>query len=304
MLRTRLIPALVFGMIVWTIGLPSSRADDPAAQVLTVGMVKGMFRDVQPALLKVISRPFRELMFSKSGYSGDVDIHADAYALADAIKQNKCDLGVFYGFEYAWVKRQNPDLVPLVVSVPTGRKVQAAIVVHKDSEIQTLADIGTEGVALPRGTKSHCLVYLDKLRTGLKSDCAKPKALVSKTAEDVLNGVVTCEQCAALVEVTALSGYAILHPGAFKHLRVLNQSEEFPLSVIAYKKGHLNAEAAAKIKEGLLEAHRTPAGKPLMMLWNLKGFEEAPADYDAQLEEIIKAYPPAARTDAPSGGKD
>lgn len=304
MLRTRLIPALVFGMIVSVLGTPASRAGDSAANALTVGMVKGMFRDVQPALLKVLSRPFQELMFSKSGFTGDVDILADAYALADAMKQKKCDLGVFYGFEYAWVKREHPDLVPLVVSVPTGRKIQAVVVVHKDSEIKTLADVGSECVVMPRGTKSHCLAYLDKLRAGLKSETAKPKAMVSKTAEDVLNSVVTCEQCAALVDVTALSGYEVLHPGAFKQLRILSESEQFPLSVIAYKKGSLNPEAVAKLKEGLLEAHRSPAGKPLMLLWNLKGFEEAPADYDAQLEEIIQAYPPAARAVTAKGSRN
>ncbi|MCZ2341415.1 MAG: phosphate/phosphite/phosphonate ABC transporter substrate-binding protein [Bacteroidales bacterium] len=303
MQRTRWIPALVFGMIFSVLGTPASRADDPGTNALTVGMVKGMFRDVQPALLKVLSRPFQELMFSKSGYSGDVAILSDAYALADAMQQKKCDLGVFYGFEYAWVKREHPDLVPLVVTVPTGRTIQAVVVVHKESEIQTLTDIGNGSVVMPRGTKSHCLAYLDKLRTGLKSDAAKPKTLVSKTAEDVLNSVVICEECAALVETTALSGYKVLHPGAFKQLRILNESEQFPLSVIAYKKGSLTPEAVAKLKEGLLEAHRAPAGKPLLLLWNLKGFEEAPADYDAQLEEISKAYPPAPRTATAQSGR-
>lgn len=299
MLRSRQFPVmLVLAGFAAAMFSPAVRAEEPTEKQLKVGMVKGMFRDVPPALLTVLSKPFRELMLRQTGYAGDVEVLPDAYVLADAMKQKQCDLGVFYGFEYAWVKRQHPDLIPLVVTVPPGRKTQACVVVHKDHPAKTLADIDTECVVFPRGTKSHCLAFLDKLRAGMPATIAVPKPLVTKTAEDLLNTVVTCECCAALVDSASLAGYEVLHPGAFKHLRVLAQSEEFPATVIAYRKGTLSTDTAAKVKDGLLAAHRSPAGRPLMMLWNLKGFDAVPTDYEAQLEEILKAYPPVKQIES------
>mgnify|MGYP005853444301 FL=1 len=177
------------------------------------------------------------------------------------------------------------------MTVPAGRKVQACVVVHKDHHAKVLSDIGEDCVIVPRGTKSHCLVFLDKLRAGLSQRTAMPKTMISKTAEDALNAVVTFESSCCLVDAGALAGYQALHPGAFRQLRVLSESESFPQSVIAYRKGELSDTAVSKLKRGLLEAHRTPAGRPLMMLWNLKGFEEVPGDYPAQLEAISKSYP-------------
>jgi hypothetical protein len=76
---------------------------------------------------------------------------------------------------------------------------------------------------------------------------------------------------------------------------VLARSEVVPQTVIAYNQGLLPEETAGRIQRLLLEAHSTAAGKPLMMLWNLKGFERVPADYDAQLDKITKSYPAPAR---------
>ena len=38
-------------------------------------------------------------------------------------------------------------------------------------------------------------------------------------------------------------------------------------------------------------ANQTTSGKMMMMLWNLKGFEVPPADYQQRLDAILKAYP-------------
>lgn len=291
MVKTRLVAISVAMTVLLPVFAARSTATEPDGHSLNVGMVKGMFRDVQPALLQVFSRPFRELMLQQSGYTGEITILPDAFQLADSLKNRQCHLGVFHGFEFAWVKQRHPDLEPLVVTVPPGRKVQACLVVHKDHQAKTLSDIGDECVILPRGTKSHCLLFLEKLRSNLSPQRAMPKTLINKTAEDVLNSVVSCESCCCLVDAAALAGYQALHPGAYKQLRVLSESESFPQSVIAYRKGDLSDTAVAKLKAGLLQAHRSPAGRPLMMLWNLKGFEEVPADYPSQLDAISKSYP-------------
>jgi ABC-type phosphate/phosphonate transport system substrate-binding protein len=199
--------------------------------------------------------------------------------------------GVFHGFEYAWVAPNHPDLVPLVVTIPPGRKVKACVVVNKESAFKSLADLKDETVTVPRGAKAHCLLYLDTKRAGLPSTTARPKLMPGKTAEDALDAVVTGDSQAALVDAAALAGYQSLHPGSFTQLRVLCESEKFPPAVIAYRRGSVDEATLAQVKAGMVKAHQTATSRPLMMLWNLQGFEVPSADYQRQLTEIRNAYP-------------
>ena len=144
---------------------------------------------------------------------------------------------------------------------------------------------------VPRGAKAHTLLYLDRERAGFDSTVAKPKTNRNQTAEDTLDAVVIGDSVATLVDAAALSGYQSLQPGAFKQLRVLCESEAFPPAVIAYRKGQLDDATVNRVKTSLSTAHQTIAGKPLMALWNLRGFEEIPADYSQRLDAIRKAYP-------------
>jgi ABC-type phosphate/phosphonate transport system substrate-binding protein len=272
-----------------------ARAAEPAADGVQIGMVQGMFRDIQPAMVQALSRPLRDMIQKQTGFTGNVEIVPDAFTLADRMKSKRLHLGVFHGFEFAWVRKRNPNIVPLAVSVPPGHKLQACVVVHHDNPAKAVADLKGEAVTIHRGTKAHCLAFLDRERTGLLASTATPKPMPTLTAENVLDAVVSGELPAALVDASALTGYEALQPGAFKHLRVLAQSEVFPPTVIAYNKGHLPEETAGRIRHLLLGAHATAAGKPLMMLWSLKGFEGVPTDYEAQLERIVKSYPAPTR---------
>lgn len=275
----------------------SAAAADPA-QTLKIGMPRGMFRDIQPNLVKAMSGPLREMIGKRSKLDGEVEIVPDAHALADRMSARQLHFGVFHGFEYAWIAQQHPEIVPLVVTIPPGRKVQGCVVVRKDNPARKLADLGDAAVAIPRGAKAHTLLFLEKLRIGLPATTARPVSDPGKTAEDVLDAVVMGESPAALVDAAALSGYQTLQPGAYKQLRMLCESERFPQAVIAYRRGAVDDGVVAQAKAGLLSAHTTVTSKPLLMLWNLKGFEEVPADYPQRLAEIRKAYPPP---DQPSG---
>ena len=296
------------GVAVLVIGLvpPSAAVAAEPEGGLKIGMVQGMFRDVQPAMVQALSLPLRDIIRKQTGLTGTVEIVPDAGVLADRMKDGRYHLGVYHGFEFAWVRQQNPDLVPLVVTVPPGRKLHACVVVHCDCEAKALAELGECNVLIPRGTKAHCLLYLDRNRVGLPAAVAKPKARPPVTPEKALDSVLNGEAEAALVDSSALTGYQSLQPGASKQLRVLCQSESFPQTVIAYRKGSVDADTLARVRKLLTEAHTTPAGKPLMMLWNLKGFEDVPGDYDAQLTRILKAYPPptepARKTFTPASG--
>lgn len=254
-------------------------------------MLQGMFRDIQPSMVQALARPFRSLMEKQTGLTGDVEILIDAPVMAKRLKDQKLDLGVFHGFEYAWVKAKHPDLIPVAVAMPQGGIVQAEIVVHVDSDAKKLADLDGECLLIPRGAKAHCILYLEKLRAGCPKTAARTVPRTNMTPEEALNAVANGDHAAVLVDAASYTAYQNLQPGAAKKLKTLAKSNQFPPGVLLTRKGALSDESLAKLRDGLTTAHKTAQYKPLMMMWNLQGFETPPKDYDLQLEKCLQQYP-------------
>ncbi len=269
-----------------------------------IGMPQAMFRDVSPAQVRAASIPFKGVFREQTGMESDIDTCADYETLASRLNDSEYGLAVFHGFEYAWVRKQYPDLRPLAVTIPQGRQVRACLLVHKDATATAPKDLSGECVGLPRGLKAHCHLYLERLRGDLAADACRPAKHPAMTPEEVLDAVVNGPLKAGLVDVSSLLAYQNLKPGAFSQLRVLAESESFPAAVVAYRDGSLDAPTANKVRAGLVRANSTAQGRLLCTFWNLKGFEDVPANYDAQLQSILKAYPapPAGSGVVPSGG--
>jgi ABC-type phosphate/phosphonate transport system substrate-binding protein len=272
------------------VGGAASQATEPTDSI-QIGMVQGMFRDVQPAMVQAMSKPLRDLIKKQTGLTGEVDICKDVHELSQKMSDKKLHIGIYHGFEFAWVKSKNLDLVPLVVTVPPAGKFQAHVVVSKESSHKSLSDLRTETILIPRGTKAHCLAYLDLARKGIPETCAKPESKSKMTSEEVLDAIVSGDATAAIVDASALMGYKNLQPGAFEQLKILCESDVFPQTVVAVQKGTLPEDTIQKVKNLLTTANQNAYGKPLLMIWNLKGFQEIPAGYEAQLTKSLATYP-------------
>ena len=229
---------LALVMLVGLAILPRGSAGDAPPAALKLGMLENMFRDVQPAMVQAISRPFRSLFQRQTGLTGDVEIVSDAEALANKMKDHKLQLGVFHGFEYAQVRARYPDLRPLVVSIPHGRTCQACVVVHKNSKAEKIADLAGEQLVVPRGIKAHCLAYLEKAKRGLPATVAAPMPKPTQSTEDVLNTVVDGSTTAALVDVGAYNGYLNLQPGAAQYPARALQERDVPIVGDHLPQGH------------------------------------------------------------------
>lgn len=262
-----------------------------AADPIKIGLIQSMFRDVQPALVYAVARPFRTLMERQTGLSGDFDICPDHFAMAKKLTDKKLDVGVLHGFEFAWIMNKFPEIEPVTVTQPQGGVVQALIVVSTDNDAKKPADLEGESILIPHRSKGHVFVYLDKLRAGLPKTSLKtiPKSTLSP--EEALNAVSQGEYPAVLVDAANFTAYKELQPGATKRLRILAQSENFPPAVLVARKGLMANGSLDKFREGLTTAHKTATYKPMLTMWNLKGFENVPADYNAQLEQCLKHYP-------------
>ena len=258
-----------------------------------VGLIEGMFKDVPKPLLNAMAEPFRSLLTRQTGMNGDVVICTSSHQLAAKLKDKSVSVGVFHGFEYAWAKHANPDLVPLLVTIPHGRKVQAMIVVKADAEFKTAADLKNVDVVVPKMTKAHATLFFDKLLAKHPTIKTSPKP-ATLTHEEALSAVVSGTEKAVLTDITALNGYYGLQPGAAGRLRVLVESEPFPVAVIATNKGTMSETDQGRIRTGLGNASKTAQGRTMLTMWSLKGFEAPPADFEQCCKNILVPYPPPA----------
>jgi len=269
--------------------VPRAEAGQPG--VLRLGLLQGMFKDVPDALVDAAAKPFAEMFQKQSGVKGEVEIVPDWEHLAARLKEGKLDIGVFHGFEYAWVRDRYPEIEPLAVTIPPHRKVQACLVVNTESPAASAKDLKGACVVVPVRSKAHCRLFLDCLRADLPADCCGYAKHDPLYPDEVLDGIAQKQYTAALVDISALLAYQANKPGPFRQLRVLSQSELLPPAVVAYRKGAIPEAAVAKLRDGLTPVKDNAHGRAFLMMWQLQGFEAAPASFDADMKRVTKLYP-------------
>jgi ABC-type phosphate/phosphonate transport system substrate-binding protein len=258
---------------------------------------------VPAALVNVAAKPFKAMMQAQTGLTGDIDIIPDIDTLAKRVDDKSVHLGVFLGHEFAWARQRFPELIPVVIAATPAEKNQALVIVHQNSPAKSLADLKGKSLAVPTGTKPQCLLFLERQQqvcpTGTCCACDQKPVNSDYALHDVFEKTLP----AVLVDSSAWYSFQSLQPARAAKLRILAESDCFPPTVLACRKGLFDDAALARIQQGLVKANETPQGKPLMRLWKLRGFEAVPSDYDKQLEACLKAYPaPGAAAPVSDGG--
>jgi len=262
-----------------------------------IGMLKSMFRDVPANMFGVMSKPFHALVESQTGLKGELCLIDGADTLRKEMAEGKVQLGVFHGFEYAWMRLRQPDLRPLMLAVGQPGCMRAMLVVPAgESGTQSVVDLRGKTLALPRGTRETARLFL-KRQTG--QDGQTPEQFFGKVVTPAepavaLNDVAKGKVEAAVTDAATLSCFKEMYPGQGRRLKVLAESDPFPPAVIAYREGTLSADALRKFRDGMANAHATTPGNNLMMMLKMSRFEPIPADYEALLAGVMKNYPPPA----------
>jgi ABC-type phosphate/phosphonate transport system substrate-binding protein len=290
--------AIAFGAVVapW-----SSHALEPkpAPGKIRIGMPSAMFRDVKPAMFAAISKPFHSLVEAQTGLKNDLVLVSSPDDMRQQLNEGQLQFGVFHGFEFAWMKQKEPNLKPIMVAAPVHRPLKAYVVVAEKNGVRGMGDLRGKRFALPNGTREHARIFLD--RRCQHEGCQPTKFFDAITnpnnAETALHEVYDNKVQAVVVDSGALQCFADRYPARYKKLRIAFESQPFPLSVVAVREGAMTPNEIAKFQDGMLKANSNIAGRHLMGLMQMTGFEHVPPDYNQQLAEVVKLYPPP--TDAP-----
>lgn len=295
--------ALACAALSFALSLPAPSAAQPKPEgPIQISMVKTFFNDVPKELIALVTQPFGDVMKSSTGLNGKLVISEGTFDVAEQLYANKAHLGVFHGHEFAWAQKKYPKLTPLVIVANEQNDVRAFVVVHKDSPAKSLKDLRGKIFDIPKMTKEHCRIYVNKNFTD--NATPEPKQFFSTikksdTSYDGLDDVSRQKVDAVVVDTLSLEFYKQIKPAVFaKNLRILHQSEpSFPAPVIAYKEGTLDTVTLKTLRDGLMAAQKNADAKVLLELWQIKGFEAVPNNYQESLNAVLKTYP------TPEGGK-
>lgn len=286
--------ALVLGLTLLLLPTVRGRAENnPSTVPVRIGMISTLFRDTPEGVVLAMMQPFSTLMETQTGVHGKLEPGGDAEALAAKLAENKVQLAVFHGVEFAWARLKYPDLKPLVIAINQHRQLHAYVVVHGESPATSLADLKGKAFALPKQTREHCHVYVHHHCRECGGAPGRVFATLTRPAnvEEALDDVVDKVVDATIVDGVGLECYQRRKPGRFAKLKAVRQSEPFPAAVVAYRPGQVDEAQLHKFRTGLLKANETTIGRQMLNLWKLTGFEPVPPNYEQNLAEIAKAYP-------------
>ncbi|MCI0684081.1 MAG: PhnD/SsuA/transferrin family substrate-binding protein [Gemmataceae bacterium] len=266
-------------------------ADDP--QVIKIGIVDSLIRDLSPGKQKLLETEFPDLVKEFTGFNSMVSQGGDPFTGGMKLAAGDWHLGVFQGVEFAWAQSKEPKLRPLTIAVARQKSIQALLVAGKDSGFTGFADLKGKDIHV-LSAREHCRLFADK---GAGGDAREffGKVLPTNNTEEALDNILRGKVHASVVDNAAMESYDELQPGRFKRLKALAKSEAFPAAVIAYSEGALSQPLLDKFRDGMLRANQTDKGRDAMASFRIAAFEVVPKDYARQLADIVKAYPPPAK---------
>jgi ABC-type phosphate/phosphonate transport system substrate-binding protein len=293
-------PTAVLGGAFLLAFLPSTHrapAGETTPATVRIGLLSTLFRDAPEPVIQVMARPFKSLMEDQAGFVGQVVVDNDAGHMALDLKDDKLQLGVFNGFEFAWARVKNPALKPLIICVNQQPFARSVLVVRKDSKAANFADLQGKILSLPRLGREYSRMYVERRcsRPGLPMEKWFDKVASPITANDAMDDVAQDIAQVTVVDDIEFTAFQKAYPKTAAQLRVLAESEAFPCAVIAYHPGGMKEDTLTRLYNGLVAAKTNPRGRKLLDLCRITGFEAVPANYEQNLADILKAYPPSVK---------
>jgi ABC-type phosphate/phosphonate transport system substrate-binding protein len=276
---------------------PEAPGGEMKTVTVRIGLTETLFRDTPAELVQMVRRPFKSLMETQTGLTGDLVMGVPPDELGRQLKDDKVQLAVFQGIEFAWARQKNADLKPLMLAIKKDKYLRAHLVVRADSTAAKLADLKGKSLAIPLRTREHCRVFLEQRCCDAAGK--EPKEFFGKITtpimEEAVDDVATGRVDAVLVDATFLSWYEENKSARFAKLKTVDKSEAFPAAIIAYFANALDEATLRRFRDGMLTAKDNPRGVELMSWCQMTSFEPVPDDYDKLLKDIAKAYPPAKK---------
>jgi ABC-type phosphate/phosphonate transport system substrate-binding protein len=225
--------------------------------------------------------------------------------MAKRIHDGELDLGVLHGIEFAWTRKDFPNLQALVIVYNETYKLRGYVVVRADSGYESCADLKGKAVAWPKYNLNHTYLFTHHI---VKETGCDPTGFFAPgepvpSTEGSLDHVYDKKAAAAVVDGLAWNFYRGEKPGRAARLKIMKESEIFPTATIIYNPRAADDKVMDKVYKGLTSAHERVIGRQMLTLWRVTNFSKVPEEYEQMLTDVLKVFPepvqPAAFMPAP-----
>jgi len=257
-----------------------------------------MFRSGKPSAFAALKGPFASVVHVQTGLDTKFELLSSLDEMRQQLSDGKLQLGLCHGFEFAWMKQKDPTLRPLMVAAPAERPLKGYVVVASTNHAKSLDDLRGKKVALPKGIHETARLFAARrchCQAGAPSDFFG-EVTTPVNAETALHEVYDDKVQAAIVDKSGLQCFSERFPARFERVRILEESEPFPMSVVAIRDGAVSDATLRQFQNGMGKAHVTIVGRQLVAMMQSAGFEPVPPDYARQVAEITKHYPASSET--------
>lgn len=277
-----------------SISLPAVSAVELRRLPIHIGVLPTMSRGAKPQMAAALKEPLLEEVEAQTGVECQFDVVLTLNEMRRRLRDGRLHFALCHGHEFAWMKLRDPQIKPLMIAAPMHRPIKVFVVVSNSSPAREICDLRGKMIAMPKN--SHATVRLfanrecrcdDETPFAFAKEITKPENPES-ALHDLYDGAVD----AAIVDGAGMQSLEERYPARAKHLRVLKESEDFPLPVVVYREGILSAEMLRHFQEVMEKTHTTGMGRQFLNLMQSTGFEAVPLDYEERLKDFVKRYPP------------
>lgn len=273
--------------------LAAAEREERSPSPLRMSISNSLFEGMTDKLITSMMQPFAGLLKLQTGLDGELIPIGNGMQIAESLQDDKLHIAVMEGIEFAWAREKHPELQALMIAVNKKPYGKSLLVVRKDGP-KTFKELKGKSIADFRYTRVFSRLYLDRRARDVAGVPYKKffgRCSTADFAEETLDDVIEGKVDAAIVEEVCLECYQRRKPGRAKEVRVLEESEKFPCSVVVHKKGKLDSKTRKRLNDGMLAAGKSAFGRQLMTLWQMTAFEAVPETFDTQCRDIIKVYP-------------
>jgi ABC-type phosphate/phosphonate transport system substrate-binding protein len=270
----------------------SASAEEP--KLVRFGMLPTMFRSGKTAAFAALRAPFISVVESQTGSRYQLALLDSTKEMQRELTEGHLQFGLCHGFELAWMKLADPKLRPIMIAAPAQAPLKGYVVVADSSSAKSPGDLRGATVALPKGIHQTARLFAERQYRCIEG---KPSDLFQEVtapinAETALHEVCDGKVQSAIVDTSGLRCFEERYPARFKRLRIIEESPAFPMTVVAVREGGVEDSIVRRFEAGMLKAKSTLIGRQLIALMQCAGFETVPADYERQLEDVARRYPP------------
>lgn len=284
---------------------PATSEPTPAGYVpekLTVQFVPSQNADT----LEAKAKPLEKLLSDKLGIPVEVSISTDYNTIIEAMASKQVDVGFLPPTAYVLAKEKGAAEVILqaqrfgvdnATGAPTTELVdfyKSMIIVKKDSEIQSVADLKGKRIAYQNVTSSAGFVWPAALLMDAGLDPLKDVTPVTVKGHDqgviaVLNGDVD----AAAIFQDARNIVSKDYPTVFEDTRVVEFTEAIPNDTISVR-SDMNAEWITKLQDAFIAIGTEEEGHAIIKeIYSHEGYVKS----EDSIFEIVREYGKKVKTE-------